>query len=391
MGQDSTHAGWKQINRLFEAGSLVGLTDRELLGRFLAGDAAEAAFEALVDRHGPMVRTVCRSMLGDPHEADDAFQATFLVLARRAGSIRKGDAVASWLYGVARRVAVRARGEAARRRLLERYLVQRARSELSRAGSPAEPMPELLEEVERLPERYRAPIVLCYLEGQSHEQAALVLGCAIRTVQTRLQRGRAKLRTRLVRRGLAPATVLAALGVESAEAAAPALTGSIPAALSESTARASVQFAAARAAGLAGAAIGLAQGVLRSLFWSRLRRAAVGLGLFAGLALTLLAISASGQKPEHPARTIAGRIVDDQARPIAAADVWMPIRFEDAADTTPHATTDATGGYVLAVPAAWVRLPINERMWVVWCMPRAIGSAWPTHGRPSRASRKRLT
>ncbi len=107
MGRNPTHAGWKQIDRLFESGSLVGLTDRELLRRFLAGETAEAAFEALVNRHGPMVRAVCRSMLGDPHEADDAFQATFLVLARRAGSIRRGDAVGSWLYGVAHRVAAR--------------------------------------------------------------------------------------------------------------------------------------------------------------------------------------------------------------------------------------------------------------------------------------------
>ena len=97
MGRVSIPSGWKQIDTLFEAGSLVGLADRELLDRFLAGESAEAAFEALVDRHGPMVRSVCRSMLGDPHEADDAFQATFIVLARRAGAIRRRDAVGSWL------------------------------------------------------------------------------------------------------------------------------------------------------------------------------------------------------------------------------------------------------------------------------------------------------
>ncbi len=229
-------------------------------------------------------------------------------------------------------------------------------------------MPELLEEVERLPERYRAPIVLCYLEGQSHEQAAHVLGCPLRTIQTRLQRGKAKLRTRLVRRGLAPAAALAAIAGESAEAATAVLTGSVPAALSESTARASVQFAASRAAGLATAAIGLAQGVLRSLFWNRLRRAAVGLGLVAGLALTFLAISASGQKPEKPAATITGRILDDQGRPIPGAEVWMPIRFDDRPETIPHSTTDAQGHYALPVPEAWARLPLHQQLWslVVW-------------------------
>jgi RNA polymerase sigma factor (sigma-70 family) len=366
MGRNATHAGWKQIDRLFEGGTLVGATDRELLGRFVAGEAAEAAFGALVDRHGPMVRAVCRSMLGDPHEADDAFQATFLVLARQAGSIRRGDAVGSWLYAVACRVAARARSEAVRRRVLTRYLAEGARPESREAEPPAEPMPELLQEVERLPERYRAPIVLCYLEGQSHEQAALALGCPIRTVQTRLQRGKAKLRTRLVRRGLAPAVGWLAIGSESAEAATSVLAGSVPAALSESTARASVEFAASRAAELAGAAIALARGVLQSLYWNRMQRVAVGLGLFAGLALTVLAFTAAGQKPEKPATTIEGKILDDQGRPVVGADVWMPTRFDDGADTSPHATTDARGSYVLAVPRAWGRLPIHERQWIVW-------------------------
>ena len=103
---------------------MVGLSDRQILDRFLAGESAEAAFEALVDRHGPMVRSVCRSMLRDTHEADDAFQATFLVLARRASAIRRRDAVASWLYGVACRVATRARADTARRRMLERHLAR---------------------------------------------------------------------------------------------------------------------------------------------------------------------------------------------------------------------------------------------------------------------------
>jgi DNA-directed RNA polymerase specialized sigma24 family protein len=117
MARMYTNAGWKHVERLFDAGSMVRLTDRQLLDRFLAREFTEAAFEALMDRHGPMVRFVCRSMLRDAHEADDAFQATFLVLARRAGAIRRRDAVASWLYGVACRVATHARADARRRRL----------------------------------------------------------------------------------------------------------------------------------------------------------------------------------------------------------------------------------------------------------------------------------
>ncbi len=151
MRRVSTHAGWKHIDTLFESGSLVGLTDRQLLERFVAGEGAEAAFEALVERHGPMVRVVCRSMMGDWHEADDAFQATFLVLARRAGSIRRRDAVGSWLYGVACRVSARASADAARRRVLERYIAERSRLESSASEPSREPMPEVLEEVDRSP------------------------------------------------------------------------------------------------------------------------------------------------------------------------------------------------------------------------------------------------
>jgi RNA polymerase sigma factor (sigma-70 family) len=371
MAGISPHAGWKQIDRLFEVGSLVGLADRELLERFVAGEAAEAAFEAMVDRHGAMVRSVCRSMLGDRDEVDDAFQATFLVLARRAGSIRRRDALASWLYGVARRVAARARAEAARRRVLARYLADRHRHEPGEVEPPGEPMPELFEEVERLPERYRAPIVLCYLEGQSHEQVARALGCPLRTVATRLQRGKEKLRTRLVRRGLAPAAGFLAMGVGSAEAARAIPTGSLPSAIAESTARASLQFAARGGGGLATAAMGLAQGVIRSLFWIRFRRAAgAASGLAMGLALTAFAFTAAGQKSDRPAATITGRILDDRGQPIPGADVWMPITFDEKPETTPHTTADAQGRYVLPVPQALSHLPPRGNSGIVWAHAR---------------------
>jgi RNA polymerase sigma factor (sigma-70 family) len=367
MGRGSTPAGWKDIETLFEAGSMVGLTDRQLLDRFLAGESAETAFEALVNRHGPVVRSVCRSMLRDPHEADDAFQATFLVLARRASAIRRRDAVGSWLYGVACRVAAHARGDAARRRLLVRYLAEQAAHEPPTVRQPNELVPEVLEEVERLPERYRAPIVLCYLEGQSQEQAARLLGCPLRTVQTRLQRAKARLRDRLIQRGLAPAAGLLAIGVESAEAATAVLMSAVPAALSETTARASVQFAATRTVGLGSTARVLAQGVLRALFWNQLRRAAgMTVGLTVAAALTFFAITAAGQKADKPVATITGRILDDQGRPIAGAEVWMPITFEETPETTPHATTDNQGRYALPVPEGSSKLPISRRHWIVW-------------------------
>jgi Sigma-70, region 4 len=228
-------------------------------------------------------------------------------------------------------------------------------------------MPEVLDEVEGLPERYRAPIVLCYLEGQSHEQAARTLGCPLRTLQTRLERGKARLRSRLVRRGFAPTVGLLAMGLESAEAAPVVLGGSLPAALLESTVRVSMQFARAHDASLATTSIRLARCVIQTHFWNRLIRAAsIAFGLAMGLALTCFALAPADEQPDESAKTITGRILDDQGRPIAGAEVWMPVWFEDKADRTSHATADRQGNYALTVLDAWSRSPIHERQPVIW-------------------------
>jgi RNA polymerase sigma factor (sigma-70 family) len=203
------------LRALFGVGTLSGLTDGQLLERFVrgrsgVGDAiaeAEAAFTALVERHGPMVLKVCASILGDRHDAEDACQATFLVLARRAEWIRRGDSVASWLYGVARRIAARARRDLARRRGLERRRLERTGFREPVSATPSEPCPEIYEELDRLPEAFRAAVVLCDLEGHSYEQAAGLLQCPVGTVQSRLARGRQRLRVRLERRGIAPAVI----------------------------------------------------------------------------------------------------------------------------------------------------------------------------------------
>ncbi|MFI5455998.1 MAG: sigma-70 family RNA polymerase sigma factor [Isosphaerales bacterium] len=375
MARTSTNASWKHTRLLFETGSLCGLTDRQLLDLFLArhgnGDEAnaEVAFEALVKRHGPMVRRLFRSLINDHHDADDAFQATFLVLARRAASIRDREAVASWLYGVAGRVAARARVEARRRRLLERVVAEQARHEAIREPEgPRELMPELYEEIARLPERYRAPIVLCYLEGQSHEEAARTLGCRLRTLQTRLQRGKAKLRLRLLGRGLAPGTGLLAVWLAGGEhpgsAAAAAMTPvnrMLRAGLSESTARASVQFVAARMDGLASSTVGLAQCVLKTLFWNRLRNAAGLVAVLAmGLPLTLYGLTAEVEETARPADTVTVRVRDDQGRPIAGAYIWTQVSLHDNVKGTGtewpvgHGTTDGQGRYLMPVPEGWL-------------------------------------
>ena len=180
------------IQTLFDDGTASGLTDHQLLERFVSrrDGAAASAFEVLVLRHGPMVLRVCQNQLRDPNDAHDAFQATFLVMVRRCGSIRKLDSVGGWLYGVACRVAARARVESARRRKAE----ERAALRVVEVVNPTDVDetgdsgfgPIIQEEVRRLPERYRTAVVLCYWQGLTHEQVAAQLGCPIGTVRSRI-------------------------------------------------------------------------------------------------------------------------------------------------------------------------------------------------------------
>jgi RNA polymerase sigma factor (sigma-70 family) len=211
MGSRRSGELYEHLETLFQVGTVGGLSDAQLLERFGASrDAAgEGAFRALVARHGPMVLRVCLSVLQDPHEAEDAFQVTFLALARKAGSIRKQDSIGSWLHGTAVRVAIKARTTAHRRRARESRVMEAA--VLSGESQPSiedrDLSPILHEEVERLPAKYRAPIVLCYLEGMTQDQAAGVLGWPAGTVRGRLARARDLLRSRLTRRGLAVSAV----------------------------------------------------------------------------------------------------------------------------------------------------------------------------------------
>ena len=195
------------VRQLFGAGTLVGMAEGQLLERF-SSRRDEAAFELIVARHGPMVLGVCRRVLSDPHDVEDAFQATFLVLVRKAHSLRRRDLLGNWLYGVAHRVAVRARANAARRRTRERSGAEAAAGKPPRDGDWRDLRPVLDEEIARLPEKYRAPVVLCFLEGQTHEEAARQLRWPLGTVKSRLARARARLQGRLTRRGLAPSAGL---------------------------------------------------------------------------------------------------------------------------------------------------------------------------------------
>jgi RNA polymerase sigma factor (sigma-70 family) len=223
---------FRYLRRHLGAEAHEGVTDGELLARF-AGRRDEAAFTTLMHRHGPMVLGVCRRLLGHDQDTEDAVQATFLVLARKAGSIRKRASVGSWLYGVARRLALRSRAQRALRAARERAALPAPAPTMAAAWQDLQAT--LDEELERLPEKYRTPLILCYLEGQTHDETARQLGCPVGTVRSRVARARDRLRDRLARRGLplSATAFAAALATTTASAALPQpmVNTTLPAAL----------------------------------------------------------------------------------------------------------------------------------------------------------------
>jgi HlyD family secretion protein len=288
MAAGTSVAILRDIQTLFDSGTANGLSDRQLLERFASrgGASAEAAFELLVLRHGPMVLRVCRNVLGDSSDAQDAFQATFLVLVRRRGSIGGMESLGGWLYGVACRVAARARVESARRRAVE----QRASLRIVEAVDSSEPDrldiaalgPVIQEEVRRLPEKYRAVVALCYWQGLTHEQAAVQLGCPLGTVRSRMARARDLLRRRLTHRGLAPLAGVVATTLDSADASARAFVRfSVPHELVHSTIRAASQVATGQATAqvVSGLVSSLVQRVLWSMTMSKISSVVVGVAL----------------------------------------------------------------------------------------------------------------
>jgi len=241
MAQATLGDVFQYLRRICAAQEARGLPDRELLTLFL-GQREQAAFAALVHRHGPMVLRVCRRLLGDFHAAEDAFQATFVVLARRAASIRKKESVGTWLYGVARRVAAKARAQAATRRNRERRLTDMAQAEPLDDLTWQELHDVLDEEIGRLPEKYQAALVFCYFEGKTHAQAAKELGWPKNTLTSRLERGRELLRQQLVRRGITLSVAALATALSEEALAAP-----VGAMLAINTVKAAMSVAAGKA------------------------------------------------------------------------------------------------------------------------------------------------
>jgi RNA polymerase sigma factor (sigma-70 family) len=274
MHDRTTNPLLRYLHQLAVPAEVGRLTDRQLLERFARRRDA-AAFEVLVHRHGPLVWRVCRQVLHNTQDCEDACQATFLVLVRKAGSIRRPELLGNWLYGVALRVAGRARKTVCRRQAHERPGAETLARQTEGAADGPDVMPHLHEELHRLPAKYRQPLVLCYLEGQTNEEAARQLRWPLGTLKVRLLRGREMLRTRLVRRGLAlsPGVLVSALAHGVNEA--------LPASLVETTVKAGLLFPAGRA--LAPNAVALTQGVLRAMWWTKVKTLAAVLllvGLF---------------------------------------------------------------------------------------------------------------
>jgi RNA polymerase sigma-70 factor (ECF subfamily) len=255
-----------------------------------------------------MVLRACRAGLRDGHDAEDAFQATFLVLVRRCGTLWVRESLGPWLHRVASRVAIRAQAAAIRRERHERQ-ASASRVEAREGSDPQDIGPILHAEIDRLPERYRGPVVLCDLEGRTHEEAAEQLGCPIGTVKSRLSRARERLRLRLARRGVIPAA--GGLGTLLTEQAASAVSSK----LALATAEAANQFAASgkSAAGTVPAAVvTLAEGVVNAMAINRLviPGLALLLGMFITTGVLVLAADRSAATRRTSGRSSTRRSID---------------------------------------------------------------------------------
>ncbi len=353
----------QDIRTLFDWGAMGTLKDGQLVARFLSGqDESEAAFRTLIHRHGPMVMGICRRVLGDEHAAEDAFQATFLVLVKKAGKLRDSDLLTNWLYGVALRVSRREKARAARRSFGQLTLTEDVTGpacELDRF----ELRSVIDEEIHRLPARYRVPLVLCHLEGMRHDEVAQRLGCPVGTIESRLSRARDQLRSRLTRRGLAPTEL--AIG---AALRPPATATSL---LSASTIDATIK--AVGELSFRRAEVGTA------LVWSLLKRtSALATSVHTGTAVSILVICAG-----LTAMRLGPYLAGPELSRLAAATV----KPKDA-------STQSLPG-VLQRQKYLTRQPISESMW--WHprsrtrkhLSRSVSS--PVQSDPRRRSRHRCT
>ena len=363
MESGSLKSALRQIRTLYTVGTLGNLPDAQLLELFLArnGDSAEDAFAALVQRHGPTVLSVCRRMLPCSQDCEDAFQATFLVLARRAASISRRERLASWLYGVAVRTAKEARRRAEQQRAGERRLMDLSRVESEPRKERDDLLDFLDEELNRLPRRYRAALVACDLEGKPRREAALQLGIPEGTLSTHLARGRKLLRERLVRRGVS-------LGVGPlAGLARPIAEAVVPERLMGLTVQATLDYVSGSDAArtVPRAVATLAERVLKMRFLTRLSLImaslmAAGTSAIAAVVLGLTTLAPGLPDPDPPKLgpdDLPGRVLDTSGKGVAEAQVWAVDGPGWTPETVAKTTTDREGRFV--VP--WARQARGQR------------------------------
>jgi RNA polymerase sigma factor (sigma-70 family) len=311
-------------------------SDAVLLGRFIAA-RDERAFAVLVERHGPLVLHVCQRVLGDLHDAEDAFQATFLVLARKAGTVRPRRAIAAWLHGVAHRVALKSRSARARR-LREAQRLGEDPPDPHRDPLAELSVRELLgvvdEEVRRLPRVYRLPVILCCLESRSQEEAAQQLGWTPGSVKGRLERGRVRLHRQLVRRGLTLTALLSAAGVSRGDTSAALIARWLPATLEGALAFGSRETALG---GISAGAAALARGMVKTMALAKLKIAAaltLALCLLATGFLIHSAAQSSKTAPEARAsflpswKPVAAAVSAEKAPVSAREEASVPIEVK---------------------------------------------------------------
>jgi RNA polymerase sigma factor (sigma-70 family) len=409
MATTNLNAFLRRLTRGMIAETLADQSDRQLVELFLAGRDG-AAFEAIVRRHGPIVYRVCWRVLRQEQDTEDAFQATFVLLAQRVHTLRKRASLASWLHGIAHRVALKAKAEAAVRRCRE----QRA----TKSGGPTdqvtwEEVRGLLDsELAGLPEKWRLPLVLCYLEGRTHDEAAEQLGWSVRTLRRRLDEARTALGRRLSRRGVAvPAALSAILFSDCAVSAA------LPARLVGPAVEAAARIAAGKAVGTAlvsAKVLAWAEGVHKTMMLSKLKTtlalvltAGVIAGAAAGMGLPVLAAhrpplqpdraeerdeaagarsadaprqASPADKPATQTRIAArGRVLDPDSKPVAGAKLYLG--YTGAKDVTypVRATSGDDGRFEFTIERSELdKVDSGEPTIQVLAVAEGFGCDWAT-------------
>ncbi len=379
MGNRRFETILQRVHDTWVAHAVNDVTDADLLRRFVQQRDA-AAFELLLRRHERMVLGVSLRLTGDVTDAEDVFQATFLTLVRKARSIARGESVAAWLHQVACRAARRAAALRA-----SRLALVRPAPDLPAVAAGGDPVAlahrgelasVLHEELSKLPDRYRAPLVLCYLEGKTYTEGALQLGCPLGTLSIRLKRGRDLLRKRLAGRGLVLTAGALATALSDQAATAAVLSG-----LVDTTLKAGLQLAGGSPLVdvVSPRIAALTEGMLQTMSVSKFKLVTAALVFVFGIGLAVHGWATAqptsstpaekpaqvepkrGAAPEDGAFAIRGRVVDKAAKPVAGATVRLLAQGFQGFDVDEKTTTDGAGRFAVAAPKSWTRMDTSQR------------------------------